>query len=100
MSLRTQRITSSDASVAMIVASKKMGFSLSESELLTYETFRGAIELFNKFDFSCDEWIKKVSSRGGTTEAAFNKFHNDALHLKFQDGLKAALRRAEELSEE
>ncbi|WP_235299198.1 pyrroline-5-carboxylate reductase [Portibacter marinus] len=83
---------------AMIDSGKKMGFSLSESELLTYQTFRGAVELYNKFDLSCDEWIKKVSSRGGTTEAAFNTFHNDALHLKFQDGLKAALRRAEELS--
>ncbi len=83
---------------AMIDAAKRMGFTLSQSELLTYQTFRGAIELFNKFDFSCDEWIEKVSSRGGTTEAAFNTFHNDALHLKFQDGLKAALKRAEELS--
>ncbi len=85
---------------AMIDAARKMGFSLSESEILTYQTFRGAIELYNKFDFSCDEWIQKVSSKGGTTEAAFNTFHNDALHLKFQDGLKAALRRAQELSEE
>jgi pyrroline-5-carboxylate reductase len=85
---------------AMIDAAKKMGFSLSEAELLTYQTFRGAIELFNKFDLSCDEWIQKVSSKGGTTEAAFNTFHNDALHLKFQDGLKAAFRRAEELSKD
>lgn len=83
---------------AMIDAAKKMGFTLSESELLTYQTFRGTVELFNKFDYSCDEWIQKVSSKGGTTEAAFDTFHNDALHLKFQDGLKAALRRAEELS--
>jgi pyrroline-5-carboxylate reductase len=85
---------------AMIDAAKKMGFSLSESELLTYQTFRGAIELFNKFDFSCEEWIKKVSSKGGTTEAAFSTFSDDALHLKFQDGLKSAFRRAEELSKE
>ncbi len=85
---------------AMIDAAKKMGFTLSESELLTYQTFRGAVELFNKFDLSCDEWIEKVSSRGGTTQAAFNTFHNDALHLKFQDGLKAALKRAQQLSKE
>lgn len=85
---------------AMIDAAKKMGFSLSESEMLTYQTFRGAIELYNNFDFSCDDWIQKVSSKGGTTEAAFNTFHNDALHLKFQDGLKSAFKRAEDLSEE
>ena len=83
---------------AMIDSAKQMGFELSEAELLTYQTFRGAIELFNSFDFSCDEWIKKVSSKGGTTEAAFHKFHQDELHLKFQEGLNAALKRAYELS--
>ena len=46
----------------------KWGSAIFESELLVSQTFRGAIELFNKTDFTCEEWIEKVCSKGGTTE--------------------------------
>jgi pyrroline-5-carboxylate reductase len=82
----------------LIESAKEMGFNQSESELLSYQTFRGAIELFNKYDFSCQEWINKVSSRGGTTEAAINKINELDAGNSFKLGVKAALQRAEELS--
>jgi len=82
---------------AMILAAKKMGFSESESELLISQTFRGATDLYRKADFSCEEWIAKVSSKGGTTEAAMQSFLNNRVHEDIIEGAEAALNRAIEL---
>jgi pyrroline-5-carboxylate reductase len=82
----------------LIESATEMGFSQSEAELLSYQTFRGAIELYNKYDFSCQDWINKVSSRGGTTEAAITKMGSLEAGNSFKLGVKAALQRAEELS--
>lgn len=82
----------------LIKAAQELGFSKAESELLSYQTFRGAIELFNKFDFSCEEWIGKVMSKGGTTEAAFKLMNSNATQEKFMQGVHGAYHRAKELS--
>ncbi len=82
---------------SMIESAKEMGFSESQAELLVSQTFRGAVELHNKSNFSCDEWIQKVSSKGGTTEAAIKKFNTETVHQNIKDGAKAALNRAIEL---
>lgn len=83
---------------SLIDSAKGMGYAQSQAELLTYQTFRGALELYNKYDFSCQEWIEKVSSRGGTTEAAFNVFKSDELSKLFMKGVHAAKERAKVLS--
>ena len=83
---------------SLIDSAKTMGYSQSQAELLTYQTFRGAIELYNKYDFSCEEWIAKVSSRGGTTEAAFNSFAENKIGEVFSQGVEKARLRAIELS--
>lgn len=83
---------------SLIESAKEMGFSDSEAELLTYQTFKGAVDLFNKHDYTCEEWISKVSSKGGTTEAAIQGFNSSAVQESFRDGVKAALTRAEELA--
>ncbi len=82
---------------AMIQAARKMGFSESEAELLVSQTFTGAVDLYNKANFSCEEWIKRVASKGGTTEAALLSFQNAHLHQHIIDGTVAALERAVEL---
>ncbi len=82
---------------SMMKASRKMGFSESEAELLVGQTFRGAIELFNKTDFSCQEWITRVSSRGGTSEAAMKEMRERLVHEDIAAGANAALERAIEL---
>ena len=82
---------------AMILAAKQMGFSESESELLVSQTFKGAVDLYNKNNFSCEEWIAKVSSKGGTTEAAMNSFVNNTVHSDILEAANAALQRAIEL---
>ena len=82
---------------AMMSAARDMGFNQSESELLVSQTFRGAIELYDKSDFSCEEWIEKVCSRGGTTEAALRSYAEKDLRQAIIEGANAALNRAVEL---
>lgn len=83
---------------SMIDAAKERGFNQSQAELLTYQTFLGAVDLFKKYEFSCEDWIKKVASRGGTTEAALTSFAKDALNVKILSGIASAHDRAQELS--
>ena len=82
---------------AMIEAARQMGFSDAEAELLVGQTFTGAVDLYNKADQSCESWIKKVASKGGTTEAALRVFEETALHEDIVAGAQAALDRAREL---
>lgn len=82
---------------ALMRAARKMGFSESEAELLVSQTFKGTIDLFNKTDFSCAEWIQKVCSRGGTTEAALAAYAEAQLDAGIDRGAFAALQRAVEL---
>ena len=82
---------------AMMQAALDMSFSESEAELLVSQTFRGAIELYNKSDLSFQEWIDRVSSKGGTTEAAMRTYREKAVHQDIIAGARAALDRAVEL---
>ena len=82
---------------AMINSAKEMGFSASESELLVSQTFKGAVDLFNKNNFTCQEWIDMVASKGGTTEAAMKSFRSTDLYDDIKAGAHAALGRAIEL---
>lgn len=84
---------------SMIDTACKMGFSDAEAQLLVKQTFLGSINLLNKNSLSCKDWIAKVSSRGGTTEAAVSRFNQENLNLHIQSGLEAAEQRAQELSE-
>ncbi len=80
-------------------AAESMGFSAPEAELLTWQTFKGAVELFHKNDLTCKEWIKKVASRGGTTEAALHSFAAQGVDQGLMAGAHSALERAIELGE-
>ena len=82
---------------AMMEAARQMGFSESEAELLVSQTFTGAVDLYNKADLSCENWISKVASKGGTTEAALRIWRETALHEDIVAGVNAALERAREL---
>lgn len=84
---------------SLIDSAMNLGFSQSEAELLAYTTFKGTINLFNKHNFSCEEWISKVASRGGTTEAALNSYKENDVKKKLGEAYTAAFQRARELSE-
>ena len=79
---------------AMIEAATEMGFNESQAELLVAQTFRGAVELQMKNDLTCREWIARVSSKGGTTEAAMNTFRATSVFEDIKSGARAALDRA------
>ena len=61
------------------------------------QTFAGASDLYNRYDLSCSDWIKKVASKGGTTEAAIRSFEANKLYQDIKDGVAAAKERANEL---
>ena len=82
---------------AIIKAAIKMGFTQSQAELLVNQTFMGAVHLHNQSELTCGEWISKVSSRGGTTEAAVKIFNENTIDTKIETALFAALQRAREL---
>lgn len=84
---------------AMILTAKSMGFSDSEAQLLVRQTFMGGLTLLNRDHIDCDEWIRRVSSRGGTTEAALKVFDAQNVQALIEKGLQAARQRAVELSE-
>lgn len=81
----------------MIDAATKLGFTESQAELMVWQTMLGAIHLHNKSNISCNEWIKRVASKGGTTEAALNVFNQHQMSEAIQQGVYAAFERAEEL---
>ncbi|MDP5172637.1 MAG: pyrroline-5-carboxylate reductase [Bacteroidia bacterium] len=83
---------------AMIDRAKTMGFKESEARMLVMQTFMGSIHLLQQYELSCEEWIKKVASKGGTTEAALHQFSAHELREGIWAGLDAAKNRAEELS--
>lgn len=82
---------------AMMEAAKDLGFTESQAELLVGQTFLGSSHLLARDELSCKDWIKKVSSKGGTTEAAIRKFEENGLEKRIKEGLFSAHLRAREL---
>lgn len=82
---------------AMIDAAQQMGFTLAQSELLVNQTFLGAVLLHNQGELSCEEWVKKVASKGGTTEAALHVMKSKEVKIGIEEALFAALNRSKEL---
>jgi pyrroline-5-carboxylate reductase len=82
---------------SMIETAIAMGFNPAEAELLVQQTFLGAVNLQTKGDNTCAEWISRVASRGGTTEAALKIFESLNTKESIHDALFSALNRAKEL---
>lgn len=82
---------------AMIQAAVSTGMTHAEATLLVVQTFKGSLSLFQQNSLSCQEWISKVASRGGTTEAAIKSFNDNDLSATIKTGVHAALNRAVEL---
>ncbi len=82
---------------SLLKSAQDMGFSYTEAELLVTQTFLGAVELYTASEISLEEWIKRVCSKGGTTEAALKSFKENEVEKDIKSGAKAALNRAEEL---
>lgn len=82
---------------AMIKAGLELGFTQSEAELLVNQTFLGSVYLQQGNSLSNEEWIAKVASKGGTTEAALTVFNQSEIEKNIINGVKKANFRAIEL---
>lgn len=82
---------------AMIESAIQLGFSPSEAEFLVSQTFSGSVQLQKRSKFSNQEWIDKVASKGGTTEAALMEFGSWKVKSAINNALLAANERAVEL---
>jgi pyrroline-5-carboxylate reductase len=82
----------------MIEAGKQMGVEEPVAALLVKQTMLGAFQIMNDSKLSLDEMIKMVASKGGTTEAALNTFEDKEVGTHIIDALRAAEKRAKELS--
>jgi pyrroline-5-carboxylate reductase len=83
---------------AMIDAGKQMGMDEAVAAMLVKQTMLGAFHLVNNANKSLDELIRTVSSKGGTTEAAFSVFTQSKVGENLTTGILAAETRAKELS--
>jgi pyrroline-5-carboxylate reductase len=82
----------------MIDAGKEMGMEEHVASMLVKQTMLGSFQILNNSKLSIDEMIQSVASKGGTTEAALNKFESADLGKNIVKALKAAENRARELS--
>lgn len=62
------------------------------------DTLKGSAEMLTNSGYTPDELIQMVSSKGGTTVAALNKFEETGFTDSLTAGMDACLKRARELS--
>lgn len=83
---------------AMIEAGLALKLNPQAAAELTLETIKGAVKLLEAGDDTPEILRHKVTSPGGTTEAALNVFEENKLKKIIIEGIKAAADRSEELS--
>jgi pyrroline-5-carboxylate reductase len=83
---------------AMQAAAEKLGLSPNDAQLLVSQTAFGAAKLALESPDAPAELRRKVTSKGGTTEAAIQKLMQGGLMELFDTALRAAAKRSEELS--
>lgn len=85
---------------SMMDAALQMGFSENVSKILVSQTFTGAVELFNQNSLSPNSWMKKVASKGGTTQAALDSMEDNNVAELIKEAAFAAFDRAVEMGKE
>jgi pyrroline-5-carboxylate reductase len=82
---------------AMQDAAQKLGLSADEARLLVLQTAFGAAKLALESEDDAGILRQRVTSKGGTTEAALKTLIEGGLPQLFEDALKAAENRSIEL---
>jgi pyrroline-5-carboxylate reductase len=77
----------------------EMGIAKDKARLLAIRTAFGSASLLKDSGLDAISLRKRVTSKGGTTEAAFQIFQNRRLGEILQEGIRKAKERAKELSE-
>ena len=82
----------------LIAAGVKLGLKHDVAEKAAIKTALGSADLLNKFGNEASTLRKRVTSKGGTTEAAFKVFKKRHLKDILASGIKAAQLRSKKLS--
>jgi len=84
----------------LVKSGVKFGLEQDVAERAALKTALGSAELLISSKESAEALREKVTSKGGTTEAAFRVFKEEGLDRIIKDGIKAARDRSKELSGE
>ncbi len=84
---------------ALMQVAIKLGFTKPQAEMLTSQTFKGIVEYFHNSKDDYRQLIDKISSKGGTTEAAINYLDEQKTNEIIQKAVMKAYERAKELGE-
>jgi pyrroline-5-carboxylate reductase len=82
----------------MINAGVDLGLSLENARELAIGTLKGAVALMEQRGESPEDLRRKVTSPGGTTEAAFKVLEGNDTKATIIEAIKAAAERSRELS--
>ena len=82
----------------LIKAARQLGLTPKQSKELVYQTLVGSAHLLEKADDDAAALRAKVTSKGGTTQAATDVFMAHQIEKIFNDALVAARNRAKELA--
>ncbi|MDD3374828.1 MAG: pyrroline-5-carboxylate reductase [Candidatus Omnitrophica bacterium] len=82
----------------MIKAAKALGFNEKIASDLVLQSFDGSIELLKKSKDNAQILRKRVTSKGGTTQAAIDVFSKNKIDVIFKQALRAAQKRSKALS--
>jgi pyrroline-5-carboxylate reductase len=82
----------------MIDAGLRVGFAPVDAVQLTMQTIQGALALMKRGTDTPEELRRKVTSPGGTTQAAFKVLQDNRVKELFIEAIEAAKKRSEELS--
>jgi pyrroline-5-carboxylate reductase len=83
---------------AMIEGGIKVGLEPDKAAILTVATIQGALKLMEESNESPEILRRKVTSPGGTTEAAFKILEKNKVKQNIIEAIKAAAKRSKELS--
>jgi pyrroline-5-carboxylate reductase len=83
---------------AMLEAAGRMGLDAGTARLLVEQTFAGAVEMVARTGDEPEELRRRVTSKGGTTEAALKVFECKGIKSSIIEAMLAAQNRSRELS--
>tara|TARA_A100001011_G_scaffold104086_1_gene110138 strand:- start:1647 stop:2456 length:810 start_codon:yes stop_codon:yes gene_type:complete len=79
---------------AMENAATKLGFNKDEAKILVSQTFRGSINLLINQNMSAKDLVKRVATKGGTTEAGLKVMNNSKVHKTFIKLVRASYKKS------
>lgn len=79
-------------------AAQQLGVETVEARKMVLQTLKGSLALLENSTDSADSWRKRVTSKGGTTAAAFKVLRKGGLDKLWLSAIQAAHRRSRQLS--